>query len=177
MKSWKIYEEKIGKKGQLKIQQTAFMLIAITLLFILAGLFFLSIYMANMQRSAEIIRENKAVLSSIFLSGSAEFSCGDYCVNADRLMILKDKEVYEDFWPEDISSIRIRKVYPRDYAGKECDNENYPNCNIYTIYDRDVESEREVDNFVALCRRESFQGYLIRKCELGRLMIGFEAGK
>ena len=40
------------KRSQLKIQQMAFMLMAVTLFFILVGMFVLTIYLSNLKNSA-----------------------------------------------------------------------------------------------------------------------------
>jgi len=132
------------KKGQLKIQQMAFMLIAVTLFFVLVGMFFLTIQVSKIRKTAEVLEEKNALL-----------------------LVTKLAKKYEDFWG--VSNIQIRKIYP---AGiKECNIGNYPNCDIIKIYDGEI--TEEYSNFVSLCRKESFEGSSYNKCELGRLMVSY----
>ena len=161
------------KKGQLKIQQMAFMLIAVTLFFVLVGMFFLTIQVSKIRKTAEVLEEKNALLLVTKLANSPEFSCdGSFrtgnCIDADKVMALKNNaKKYEDFWG--VSNIQIRKIYP---AGiKECNIGNYPNCDIIKIYDGEI--TEEYSNFVSLCRKELFEGSSYNKCELGRLMVSY----
>ena len=84
------------RKAQLKIQQMAFMLIAVTLFFVLVGIFVLAFRLSNLQESAELLEEKNAMLLVTKLANSPEFSCGDAfgtsrtnCVDSDKVMALK----------------------------------------------------------------------------------------
>ena len=50
-----------NKKGQMKIQQMAFMLLAVTLFFVIAGLFVLMIVFSGVKQSAQAINEQNAL--------------------------------------------------------------------------------------------------------------------
>ena len=65
----------MNKKSQLKIQEMAFMLVAIILFFILVGLFAVSIVFKNIQESSQEIKEEKTLSVIENLAGTAEFSC------------------------------------------------------------------------------------------------------
>ncbi len=159
------------KKAQFKIQQMAFMILAVTIFFILAGLFYLSIYIQGVAEKANEQRERRAVINAEFFAETPELTCGSYCIDTDRLMILKNRSVYKDFWP--YSSIEIRRVVPRG-TGRECTFGSYPDCDAYTLFDKKVRNTRRVSNFVALCRKELFQGFIAKKCELGKIVLGVE---
>jgi len=164
---------KINKKTQMKIQQMAFMLMAIVLFFILAGLFWLSVKYSEIHKIASQLEQEKGVIAASFLGDSAEFTCGDYCVDTDKLIILKERLAYKNFW--DFAYIEIIKV--GEEAAKnpvECRRDNYPNCNLYTIYNKNKKSTREAKSFVALCRKENLNGIIYDQCELGFLKIGYE---
>ena len=166
-------DKRTSKKGQFKIQQMAFMLLAVFLFFILAGLFWLALQSRNLQRQAVQLQEEQAILMAEFLSSASEFSCGSYCIDTDKIMILMNRQAYQEFWP--VSYIKIRKLYPKQ-DDKECNKGNYPNCNIYNIYEnKEIKSDMSVGSFVALCRYEQVEGYPTRVCELGRFIIGYEA--
>lgn len=159
------------KRGQLKIQQMAFMLMAVVLFFILAGLFWLSIQYVQLHKQANLNERERAIIVSSFLAGSAEFTCGDYCVDSDRMLVLGEVEAYKKFlWP--YAYIIIKKLGREDKI--ECTKANYPNCNTFTILDKGKESVGEAETFIALCRKESYVTGINEKCELGKIKIGYE---
>ncbi len=50
------------KKAQLKIQQMAFMLIAVVIFFVLVGMFFLMLRYSKLRETSEIIESENAML-------------------------------------------------------------------------------------------------------------------
>ncbi|MFH1500644.1 MAG: hypothetical protein ABIE22_01735 [archaeon] len=160
-----------GRGAQLKIQQMAFMLMAIVLFFILAGLFYLTIQASSLAKRSALLEQEEAVRLASMLANSPEFSCGVNCIDMDRMLALKDRAAYDYFWP--VSSIEVRKVYPAEGREIECDMGNYPNCNLLTVYDEEAQSERTAESYVALCRREKQEGYIYNRCEIGKLLVGY----
>jgi len=173
-----------NKKGQIKIQQMAFMLIAVTVFFVLAGLFMLMIKLSNLRESAELLEEKNALLLASKVADSPEFSCGDSlgkpranCIDTDKLMALKARIAageYIDFWG--IDGIEIRKVFPVDSG--ECTVERYPNCEKITIVN--ATSGTGKSNFVSLCRKEknvNDNGLIYNKCELGEIIVIYNENK
>jgi hypothetical protein len=167
-----------GKKGQLKVQQMAFMLLAVTLFFVLVGLFFLAIKYSSLKQTAtELERENTQLLITK-LANSPEFSCGDAfdqvgtnCIDSDKIMILKAHiGKYETYWG-DLANIEIRKVYPVE-STINCEISNYPECNSIKLFDNEVKGFY-ISNFVALCRKEQKDDSSQDKCELARLMVAY----
>ncbi len=164
------------RKAQLKIQQMAFMLMAVTLFFVLIGMFVLTIYVSELKNSAAVLNEKNALLLVTKLANSPEFSCGEAfgslrtnCIDADKVMILRERiSEYEGFW--DVENIEIRKIYPES-ENKICTLENYPDCDIIKIREGSITAE--YSNFVSLCRKEAFEGESENKCELARLMISY----
>ena len=166
----------------MKIQQMSFMLIAVTFLFILVGIFFLSIRLYSLKKTATNLEEQNAMLLVSKLANSPEFSCGNAfgssrtsCVDFDKLIVLKDRiSDYSGFWG--VAKIELRKIYP----GEEdilCDEKNYPNCNILKLLDKKVNTQPATSNFVALCRKEKTEAIIYDKCELALLMISSESKK
>ena len=167
-----------SKKGQLKIQEMAFMIVDIILFFILIGLFSLSIVYKNIQESATVIAEEKTLSAIENLAGTAEFICAggkSNCVDEDKLMALIGKKSYDDFW--DFSSLSVIKY--GGFAKDEddwilCNLRNYPDCDVFEIYDANVKNEKVISSFVALCRREHENNYNYDKCEIAKLIAGSE---
>jgi hypothetical protein len=165
-------------KGQLKIQQMAFMLIGVTILFALVGIFFLAINLYDIQKTATSLEEDNALLLVSKLANSPEFSCGNSfgssrsnCIDFDKLIILQGmSSKYQNFWG--ITKIQIRKIYPEDET--ICTEENYPDCGIINLLDKKVNSTAFTSNFVSLCRKDLSEGAIYNKCELALLMVASE---
>ena len=169
-----------NKKAQMKIQQTAFMLLAITIFFVLVGLFVLVFKVGGMKDTVDILERDNAMLLVSKLANSPELACGSAfgtsksnCIDADKVMALKQNSaIYEGFWG--VSNIEILKIYPVSEENVECNSITYPNCNIIQIKSGEV-TGYSVSNFVSLCRKESFEGSPYNKCELAKLMVSYES--
>jgi len=170
-----------SNKAQMKIQQTAFMLLAITIFFVLVGLFVLIFKVSSIKDTATILQEDNAMLLVSKLANSPEFSCGTAygtlkadCVDADKVMALKENiQAYEGFWG--VSSMEIRRIYPKG-ENIICSTINYPNCDIINVKSgKSTEYGIGVSNFVSLCRKELIEGYSYNKCELARLIVSYES--
>lgn len=164
-------------RAQLKIQQMAFMLVAVIIFFVLTGLFFLSILNANLHKQATVLEKEQAIETARKLAETAEFTCGKpypYCIDAEKVLALANKKSYKGFWP--VLSIEIKKIS----LGKKqilCDINNYPSCNTYRIYEKSSgssKSKRAVSSFVSLCRKEFASGIFYDKCELAKIIVEFE---
>ena len=165
---------KFSKQGQLKIQEMAFFLVAILLFFILVGLFVFSIVFSNISKGATEIAEARTLSSITNLADAPEFSCGEpNCVDADKLMALTQNNKYKNFWP--FSSLRVLKSSGFNKTEEEmikCTITNYPYCDVFEVYDKNVANERAIANFVALCRVELEEGFNYKKCEIAKLVAG-----
>ena len=167
-----------NKKAQLRIQEMSFMLVAVVLFFILVGLFALSIFYSNLLKEATEIAESRTVSAITNLADSPEFSCTgskSNCIDADKLIVLIDKKEYKSFWP--FSSLNVIKLDSFDKNKVEmikCNSFNYPDCDMFVVYDRNVKNERKISSYVALCRTEYENGSPYEKCEIAKLIAGTE---
>jgi len=164
------------KKAQLKIQEMAFFLVAIVLFFVLVGLFAFSIIFSNLGKGATSAAEARTLSSITNLADSPEFSCGEpNCVDGDKIVALMQNIKYEKFWP--FSSLRVHRqtTFTKNESDWiKCTPTNYPNCDFFEIYDKNVKNERAISNYVALCRIELENDYNYKKCEVARLVAGTE---
>jgi len=165
-------------KAQLKIQQMAFMLMAITLFFVMVGMFVLVFRFSGLKESATILEEKNAMLLVTKLANSPEFSCGEAfgikinCVDADKVMMLKENiDKYSKFWG--VAEIKIRKIYP-DNGNIICTPGNYGNCGVIDVLSKNVNKLPPASNFVSLCRKDSYNDEAYDKCELARFMVSSE---
>jgi hypothetical protein len=169
----------VNKKAQMKIQQMIFMLVAVALLFILVGIFFLSISLYNLKKTSTNLEEKNAMLLVSKLANSPEFSCGNSfgisrtsCIDFDKMMALKDRAGdYSEFWG--VAKIELRKIYPSG-GNIVCDDANYPDCGVIKILDNNVNTQPASSNFVSLCRKEATETIVYDKCELALLMVSSE---
>lgn len=166
-------------RGQLKIQQMAFMLMAIVLFFALVGLFVFTFKYSGIKKEAMILEEENAVLLVDKLANSPEFSCGNTfgtakinCIDEDKVMALKENmDRIQELWGSGITNIKIIRIYPEEES-KKCDSENYPNCNKIIL--KEGAEGFSASNIVSLCRKESFEGESYDKCEIARLLINYK---
>ncbi|MBP6857240.1 hypothetical protein KBC25_02340 [Candidatus Pacearchaeota archaeon] len=168
------------KRGQMKIQQMSFMLIAVFLFFALVGMIVLGFMLGNLKNNATTLKEQNAMLLASRMASSPELWCGEVygrektdCIDLDKVMALKANiREYSEFWK--ISSLEIRKIYPSTVPKKEieCTKSNYPNCNLITLINK--KDSYDVSNYVALCRKEVYNDKVVNKCELGVIIIGYE---
>jgi hypothetical protein len=166
---------KKNKKAQMKLQQMIFMLLGVTLFFILVGLFFILIVFSDVKESAALLKEEGALLLVSKLANSPEFSCGEAfgttkinCVDSDKVMALQNNiNKYSNFWGVD--GIEIKKIYPENT--EVCTSENYPDCGEIILFPG---KGTGVSNFVALCKKENIEGQIYDKCELARVVVYYE---
>lgn len=168
------------KKAQMKIQQMAFMIIAVTIFFVLAGMFALLIIFSGIRESAALAEETQALALVSRLANSPEFSCGTSfgtrkvnCVDADKIFALSEKYIneYEDFW--DFSLIEVETIHPPEKREIVCNSTNYPDCGKIVVLDRtDIYRGIPAENFVALCRKEGAPGIPVQEvCHLAKLRV------
>jgi len=155
-------------RGQLKIQEMAFVLVAMMIFFGLVALIFASINMNKIKTETASLRENDARELIRKISGNSELgftaiSCSN-CIDVDKALVLKDQRAYSGFF--NLDYLMIERVFP---SGKgECSVGNFPNCGTITI----VNSSNFLSapySYVSLCRYEGSRDKGYYKCELGRI--------
>ena len=165
------------KKGQMKIQQMAFMLMAVTLFFVLAGLFVFSILFSNIKTSAKNLEQENTILLVSKIANSPEFSCETAfggnrlsCIDADKAMALSNNiNKYKNFWG--VEEIEIRKIYPP--TDLPCTWANYPKCGKIEVLSSE-NGGTGISNFVALCRKENIEDKIEDICELAKIIVVYD---
>jgi hypothetical protein len=165
----------VKKKAQMKIQQMAFMLIAIIIFFVLVGLFALSMSFGGLKEKKAALDEKNALLLVSKLANYPEFSCenaygGDKIdwVDFDKAMILKKHPEYLEYL--DLKNVEIKKI--TDEEEILCTELNYPNCNSLSLFEESGQGS-DKSSFVSLCRKETFEGLPYDKCELAKIIVRF----
>ena len=155
-----------SKKGQLKIQQMAFVLVAVMIFFAIIALIYFTISLSDLRGKAQELKEQEASELVRKMAGTGEFiwkrDCSS-CIDLDKAFLLKDRASYKEFW--ELSFLQIKKIYPT--AIGECNKAKYPNCDTITIVESG-EIGTPSSAYVSLCRWEQEKGGYV-KCEIGRI--------
>ena len=161
-----------SKRGQLKIQQMAFVLVALMIFFTIVLLFYFSIRYSGLREDVEDLRTQEVIETVRKMSGSPEFKWTEQdcaaCIDMDKVLLLKNRTSYKGFW-KNIVFLQVVKIYPL-YENEECTRGNYPECNQITLID-EGKNFRGYKAFVTLC---NYEGEYYAKCEIGKIVMAFE---
>jgi hypothetical protein len=163
----------MDKKAQLKIQQMAFVLVAMMVFFGIVAIFYVTIKYSSIKENVGDLREEEVIEIVRKISGSPEFLWSDFedcssCIDLDKVFILKSRDSYKNFW-QGISLLKVKRIYPV-YDGGECVSANYPECDEITLVEKENIQAHEA--FVSLCWYDS--SIEQSRCELGKVIMGFE---
>jgi hypothetical protein len=160
----------------MKVQQMAFMIIAVFIFFAMVGLFFLSYQSKSLKEDYNRLAKEETITSLTILTSMPELSCGYLCVDEDKVQILSGKqEEYKNILP--VKSLKVYKIYPSGNINEnlitKCPGEN---CSYYEILgvgsNDDVKNLVEYSTFVSLCKKDRKFGYAYNKCEIAKLVAG-----
>ncbi|MDP3881786.1 MAG: hypothetical protein Q8Q31_02815 [Nanoarchaeota archaeon] len=164
-------------KAQLKIQEMAFVIVAIIIFFFIAGIFVLNLWGTGLKKDVEMQRVEKAgeialkIADSPELSWSSSSSLCENCIDLDKALSMKEMisqgSNYKDFWRSDISAIRIVLIHPKKTG--ECTKFNYPECGTITLFNKS-EDFQYFGSYVSVCRYDEKKGGYF-KCELGKIEV------
>lgn len=154
-------------KGQLKIQEMAFVLIALVVFFALLGLFLVKWRSGSLQEAAGDSREAATQQLLLVLANTPELGLSGCtnCIDLDKALVVQEQEaaskMYSQLWKLDY--LALKRVYPEKNES-ECSLTNYPDCDTLTIVPGDnFGTSSRV--YVSLCRRDAEKNQEI--CELG----------
>lgn len=169
--------KKLNKIAQMKIYEMIFMLVAIFLFFILAGLFGLSLFSSNLHEEVNIAASDRALVALTNLADSPEFNCVDSrpnCIDGDKVIWLTNNSDYKNFWPFSSLSILRESGFNKSETDMiKCSSDNYPDCDILVVYDNNV-NEKTTSTYVAFCRKETDNMNVYDKCEIAKIIAGSE---
>jgi len=161
-------------KGQMKIQQMAFMLVAVFFFFVLVGLFFLGIQFKDLRGSASQLQRAQAISSLGTIADMPELnydSSESMTIDKDKLRIMSDDfgKNYSSFWP--VASVEVYKIHPIFDIPIECPSAD---CNYYKLYDNKQNGIRTYSGYVSICEKTKEGGSVYDRCEVGKLVVGME---
>ncbi|MBT7102227.1 hypothetical protein HN935_01825 [archaeon] len=160
------------KIGQMKIQQMAFMIMAVFLFFILVGLFFIGIQFKDVRGTAAQLQKDQAISSLRVIADMPELnydSSETMTVDEDKLVVMSSNfsGAYNVFWP--VASVGVYKIYPAFDSVKKCPGLG---CNFYDIYDSGQSNVKTYSTYVSICKRVREEGSAFDRCEVGKLVVG-----
>jgi hypothetical protein len=154
-------------RGQLKIQEMSFVIVAIVIFFAMVAVLVISIVFSNINGSAKDIKDTNARKLISTIASSPEFAWTEQCescVDKDKLFALsKQKEKYSSFWGVDY--LAIENIYPK-YQG-ECTGANYPYCESITLVNKTEYYGTLSEAYISLCN-EASDG--TARCELAKIV-------
>ena len=158
------------RKGQLKIQEMAFVLMAIMIFFALVGLFFIKLRSSGLQNQAEDTKQEIAQQLVLVLANTPELAWGGCanCLDLDKALIVREYEKkdgrYSELWKLDF--LALERLYPLQKEG-ECELGSYPDCNMLILINESKDFGTSAKSFVSVCRRDTFNDDI--RCGLGVL--------
>jgi len=155
-----------NKKSQTKIQEMAFVLLALTILGGITFIFFTQFQISGIQKAAETIKQHQAISLLEKISAMPELRCSYYgieklCIDEDKLKIfqtLASNAMYEKQW-QGMQKITVKKIWPSEYE--------------WQIYSKG-KGNFTYSTFVSVCRQE-FQVTSSWKCSLGLMEVSYNA--
>jgi len=159
-------------KAQMKIQQMAFMIMAVFFFFVLVGLFFLGIQFRGVGESAQQLQKEQVLSSLEVIADMPELNYNSkwsMALDEDKLRIMSGSfsEDYGEFWP--VASIKVYKVYPKSENFVKCPALD---CNYFEVYDSGQKNVQTYSTYVSVCRKVRESGYTYDRCEVGKLVLG-----
>lgn len=153
------------KRAQIKIQETAFMLLALIMLFALIFIFYSRFEIAKLYAEANQKNAENAIKMLNMLSVMPEFAAVDGGIDYDKILSLRNVSGYEQLW-KGIRKISVVRIYPQNES------------KTILIYD----SKKDVDftsysTYTALCVTRYKNWNEWQDCDLARLIVDVEGVK
>lgn len=166
------------KKGQLKIQEMAFVLIAFAVFFSLVAVIYLKLRLSQVEKSADELKEGAAssLLSNIAAFPELGWKGCKGCIDLDKAIIMKELEKRNKSigrsWKLDYLEIKI--LYPLKDS-RECVLGIYPECGSILLLNKSKNYGIAKDAYVNACYWNNEMGS--EKCVLAKIIASGEGIK
>lgn len=153
-----------NKKAQVKIQEMAFVLVAIVILGGIVFIFFSKFQLANVQKAAETVKQKEAISLLERISAMPEIKCAErgvekFCIDQDKLEIfipMAASSAYIKQW-QGMQKVSISNIWPDE---KE-----------WTIYGK-WQGNFTYSTFINVCKQE-FKEASSWTCSLALMEISY----
>lgn len=149
----------ISNKGQLKIQEMAFVLLALVLLGVIVFIFYARLQSQHLKSAAEELKQERALSLRDKIASLPEIKCSEkMCIDRDKAEIFK--EYKNDNLFQGLAEVRIMQIYPED---KE--------MMLYSSHALN-ETFTRYHTFINICEQKRIGDIFNYECGLGILVIG-----
>ena len=146
-----------NKKGEMKMQEMAFVLLAFALLAALVFIFFIRFQSGNIAAEAEELNYKRALSLRDKISSLPEMKCARInCIDKDKAELIEGK-VSEDLF-QGLTSVKIVSIYPEK--------------DEIVIYDSGKGTSRNYATYVNLCEQKKIGTTFDYDCGLALLLVG-----
>jgi len=152
---------KAGKKGQLKIQETAFMLLALAIFGAIVLLFYTNMQLRGIYSERERLAEEEAISSLEKFVGMPEFAVETqlgHGIDKEKLLALRNISDYSKLF-ESISKIEVYEI-----------TEN----KSFEVYNSKKQKNIAYSMFVPLCSTKYVENYAEQDCKVAQLIVWVE---
>jgi len=149
------------KKGQMKIQEMAFVLIAVIILFGIIFLFYARFEFNKVQSLSTELREERAITFIRTVASMPELRCSESILKVSEAACL-DLDKLKAFNSSLSLRNSYRKIWTSSYITEVVVQEIFPGNSIYKIYD-ETPGEESYFSFMPLCSKD--------KCIIARLIV------
>ena len=145
-----------NKKGDLRIQEMAFVLLALVLLFAIVFIFAIKLQTDKIRETTQFLGQQRALALRDKIAAFQELKCARApCIDEDKAKITKDYDIGYLF--QGLVKARIVQIYPED---KEI-----------VIYDSGKQIKESFSSFVNLCRQKKAGTAFEYECGLALLVV------
>jgi len=158
--------KKMRKKSQIKIQEMAFVLLALTVLAGIVFIFFSKFQISGVEKAAGTVKQQQAISLLEKISAMPEIRCSYYgveklCIDEDKLQIflpMANSSSYIKQWTG-MQKVSVKRIWPSE--------EEWP---IYS----EGKGNFTYSTFVSICKQE-FRTTSSWKCSLGMMEVSYNA--
>ena len=146
------------KKGQIKIQEMAFVLLALALLAIIGFIFFMKFQTENIAKAGEEAKQNTAISLLDKIASMTELNCqkGEICIDEDKVGIIRNKNLGNLF--QGLKKVEIKRIYP---GGSDL-----------TVWQSGSgQGNQSYSTFINLCRQEKLGNSVEWNCGIALLEV------
>ena len=148
-----------NKKADFKIQETAFMLIALILFFVLIFIFYSNFQLSKMYSERNQLLQERAITMLSKLQNMPELSTGNG-LDYDKIVAFRNLTKYDSLF-SGILKIQVLKLYPEKETITIIDNIKGKDYISYSAY-------------VPICQTEFQYEEAFEKCEIAKLIVFVE---
>jgi len=146
-----------NSKGQLKIQEMAFVLLALVLLGFIAFMYFAKLQTENISSSAQKLNENVANSLRDKIAALPELKCSEtLCIDRDKATILKSSK--RDSLFQGLSKVSLLEIYPKQEE--------------IIVYQSGRSVNKTYSTFINICGQKKSGSTFAYECGLGMLEVG-----